>query len=130
MRKTLVLGVFAALVVAFARARRGWFPVRVDGESMTPTLQPGDLLAVRPMRRSEPRVGQLIVVRRGDLEVVKRVSAIVDGHGLATDEIWLTGDNADASTDSRTTGPAARTDVIGVVRARYAPFRTARRFAP
>jgi nickel-type superoxide dismutase maturation protease len=104
--------------------------VRVDGESMTPTLRPGDLLAVRAMRRTEPYVGQLIVVRRGEIEVVKRVSAVFDGHGLARDEIWLTGDNAAASTDSRTLGPAARTDVIGVVRARYAPLRTARRFVP
>ena len=130
MKKRYVL--LPALVAAFlaARARRGWFPVRVEGHSMLPTLRPGDLLAVRPLRADEPRVGQLVVVRRGDIEIVKRVTASVDGFGLAADEIWLTGDNAEASTDSRTTGPAARSDIAGVARARYKPLRSIRVFSP
>jgi len=40
----------------------------------------------------------------------------------------FTGDNPDASTDSRTTGPAARGDVVGIVRARYKPVRSFRMF--
>ena len=128
MKKRFGLAALAAAALVFARARRGWFPVRVDGPSMRPTLEPGDLLAVRPLRPDEPRTGQLVVVRRGDIEIVKRVSATVEGHALGADEIWLTGDNPDASTDSRTTGPAARRDVVGVVRARYKPFRSLRLF--
>jgi len=128
MKKRFGLVALAAAALVFARVRRGWFPVRVDGPSMLPTLRPGDLLAVRPLRPDEPRTGQLVVVRRGDIEIVKRVSATVDGHALGADEIWLMGDNPDASTDSRTTGPAARRDVVGIVRARYKPLRSLRIF--
>jgi len=128
MKKRSGLAIVGVAVVAFARARRGWFPVRVEGTSMLPTLRPGDLLAVRPLRPGEPRVGQLVVVRRGEIETVKRVSAAIEEDGLGADEIWLTGDNAAASTDSRTTGPAARGDLVGVVRARYKPLRSLRMF--
>ena len=127
MKKRSGLAIVGVAVVAFARACRGWFPVRVEGTSMLPTLRPRDLLAVRPLRPGEPRVGQLVVVRREEIEIVKRVSA-TGGQGLAADEIWLTGDNAAASTDSRTTGPASRGDLIGVVRARYKPLRSLRMF--
>jgi nickel-type superoxide dismutase maturation protease len=127
MKKRFGLVALAAAALVFARAR-GWFPVRVDGPSMLPTLRPGDLLAVRPPRGGEPHAGQLVVVRHGDIEIVKRVSAKVDGYALGADEIWLTGDNPDASTDSRTRGPAARRDVVGIVRARYKPLRSLRVF--
>ena len=95
---------------------------------MLPTLKPGDVLAVRPLRPDEPHTGQLVVVRRGDIEIVKRVTETMDGYALGSDEIWLTGDNPAASTDSRATGPAARQDVVGVVRARYKPLRSLRAF--
>jgi nickel-type superoxide dismutase maturation protease len=128
MKKRFGVAALAAAALVFARARRGWFPVRVEGPSMLPTLRPGDLLAVRPVRPHEPRTGQLVVVRHGDIEIVKRVSATVDGYALGADEIWLSGDNPDASTDSRTAGPAARGDVVGIVHARYKPFRSVRVF--
>ena len=128
MKKRFGLAALAAAALVVVRARRGWFPVRVEGTSMLPTLQPGDLVAVRPLRSEEPRTGQLVVVRRGDIEIVKRVSATVEGDALGADEIWLTGDNPDASTDSRTTGPAARNDVVGIVRVRYKPLRSLRMF--
>src|ERR1051326_9433177 len=101
MKRRFGLAALAVAALVFARMRRGWFPVRVEGPSMLPTLRPGDLLAVRPVRPHEPHIGQLVVVRHGDIEIVKRVSATVDGHALGADEIWLSGDNPDASTDSR-----------------------------
>jgi len=123
-RTVAVAGLLGA--VAFARAKR-WFPVRVEGVSMTPTLQPGDFLAVRRLRSGEPRAGQLVVVRTAEREIVKRV-VTSSARVLASDELWVEGDNADASTDSRTDGPIRRDSVVGVVRARYKPLRSIRRF--
>jgi nickel-type superoxide dismutase maturation protease len=127
MRKRLVLvsSIGAALtgLLAVARIGSGWFPVRVAGDSMSPVLSPGDWLAVRPLRASEPREGQIVVVRREGREMVKRVVRAMDA---AT--FWVEGDNAAASTDSRTFGSVQRAEIAGVVRARYKPLRGARRF--
>jgi type IV secretory pathway protease TraF len=93
---------------------------------MIPTLRPGDLLAVRLPGPGEPRAGQLVVATTDRSDLVKRVVAVpgerVRGRLLDRDEFWLEGDNAAGSTDSRTTGPVARDDIIGVVRARYWPL--------
>jgi len=102
-----------------------WFPVRVSGASMTPTLQPGDFLAVRPLRPDEPKAGQLIVLRSGDSEIVKRV---VDRPDLSRGEYWVEGDNKDGSTDSRSNGPVKRDQIEGLVRARYKPITRFRIF--
>lgn len=121
----IAAGIAVAIIWASWRARR-WFPVRVAGASMAPALRPGDLLAVRPVRRSEPRPGQIVVARRGDREIVKRVTP---GPGeLAPDAVWLVGDDPGASTDSRTDGPFHRSDVVGVVWARYWPLARLRVF--
>jgi len=86
------------------------FRVEVEGESMAPTLKPGDyMLAVRS--RSIRR-GALVVVehpQRPGYEMIKRVAAIpgerVEDRTLGPDEYWVTGDNEEGSTDSRTFGP-------------------------
>ncbi len=76
----------------------------VAGESMRPTLEPGDWLLVDPdgyVRRA-PRAGELIVApdpRDPARVLVKRVAAVdLDGRLL------LAGDDREASTDSRTFG--------------------------
>jgi signal peptidase I len=92
---------------------------------MLPTLTPGDYLAVRSLRPTEPRLGQIVVVNDTERETVKRVV-----RGPTRDEtgFWVEGDNRAASTDSRTLGPVARARIVGVVRARYRPLRRARVF--
>jgi signal peptidase I len=128
MRKRFPLVAVAVGALAVARARTQWFPVRVEGSSMLPTLRPDDLLAVRPPRAGEPRARQLVVIRLGDLEVVKRVIATPGERGLRPDEFWVEGDNVRASTDSRVVGPVARDAIVGVVRARYKPLGSVRTF--
>ncbi len=89
----------------------------VAGESMSPTLEAGDFVLLDPRR--EARVGDLVVSTRPDgsaLEVVKRVASIEEDGRL-----YLLGDNAEASNDSRRFGPVAATNVVGVVRLRYWP---------
>jgi signal peptidase I len=67
-----------AAAVAAARARpwlEGLEPMLVQGQSMRPTLVPGQRVAVGPLR-APPRRGTVVVLRRPDrdgLEVVKRV---------------------------------------------------------
>ncbi len=86
---TLVLGLFRRM--------------EVQGDSMAPTLLPGDRLLV--LRGGRPRPGALVVVadpRPPRRLMVKRVAAI-DPSGVT-----VLGDNPDASTDSRSFGPLAR----------------------
>lgn len=102
---TVVTGLSALL--SFVRR------VEVHGDSMLPTLRPGERLLVVKARRSRP--GQLVVVRdpRATSRVlVKRVTA-VDG-----DKAHVTGDNAAATTDSAMFGPVP---VVARVVYRYHP---------
>lgn len=105
-----LLVAFAVLVVA--RLRR----VEVAGESMRPTLEPGDRLLVRLTNRA--RIGDLVAVRdprEPERVMVKRVTAAGPG-GLE-----VRGDNETASTDSRTFGAFPRSLLVGVAVYRYAP---------
>jgi signal peptidase I len=128
--------------VAVTAALGAWlalrpFRVAVEGESMTPTLRPGDwVVAIRPRR---VRRGDVVVVedpRTPGFELVKRVVAVpgdwlevADHHEqgdaaglvLGPDEYWVLGDAPDQSTDSRTFGPVTRAAIRGVVRLRYWP---------
>ena len=102
----------AATAVAAGRVIR----LEVVGDSMLPTLRPGDRLLARPRRRIHP--GELVAVpdpRRPDRLLVKRVEGIIG------EEVYLAGDNPAASTDSRTFGTVARSSVAGQVRWRYWP---------
>jgi nickel-type superoxide dismutase maturation protease len=102
------------------------FRVEVEGESMAPTLEPGDyLVAVRPRR---VRRGSLVVVehpQRAGYEMVKRVAALpgerVEDRILGTDEYWVIGDKEDGSTDSRTFGAVPAGAIRGRVVLRYWP---------
>jgi nickel-type superoxide dismutase maturation protease len=102
------------------------FRVEVEGESMAPTLEPGDyLVAVRPRR---VRRGSLVVVEHpqcAGYEMVKRVAALpgerVEDRILGTDEYWVIGDKEDGSTDSRTFGAVPAGAIRGRVVLRYWP---------
>jgi signal peptidase I len=83
MRRTIGLGVAGLALVALtvlARRLARLEPVLVQGDSMRPTLRPGQRLAVGPLDRP-PRRGDLVVVGREGFEVVKRVVGL-PGEGL------------------------------------------------
>lgn len=95
-----------------ARLRR----VEVVGESMRPTLEPGDRLLLSRTRRVRP--GDLVAVldpRSDRRTVVKRVAAVSAG-GLT-----VLGDNPEASTDSRIYGTVRADALRGRVLYRYFP---------
>jgi nickel-type superoxide dismutase maturation protease len=88
----------------------------VEGDSMRPTLEPGDRLVVLRSRRVLP--GQLIVLtdpRRPERLLVKRVVS------TEPTAVQVRGDNERASTDSREFGAVARSAIVGRVIYRYAP---------
>ena len=87
--------------------RRNW-PLglyRVAGESMQPALVDGQLLL--GWRWGVPMAGRVVVARQGR-PLVKRVAVIGEAG------VWLLGDNAPASTDSRQFGhvPADKIEAV------------------
>lgn len=90
--------------------------VAVDGDSMRPALTPGDRLLV--VRRRRYRVGDVVALpdpREPGRTIVKRIAALDGG------AVVVHGDNAGASTDSRTFGPVPVSSLVGRAVYRYAP---------
>jgi signal peptidase I len=145
----LAVGALAVLGRRLARLE----PVLVAGDSMRPTLLPGQRVAVGPLDRP-PRRGDLVVVRRSGLELVKRVVGLpgervrlaagrleVDGLAVAEpyldatphagdldlrlgeDQYLVLGDHRAASTDGRDFGPVPAAALAGRVRFAYWPPR-------
>jgi nickel-type superoxide dismutase maturation protease len=115
----LALGAGAAAV---AFARRWLDVVEVQGNSMAPTLLPGEWLLVeqRTYTRRPPRVGEIVLAadpRDPSRELIKRVAGIDAASGL----VELAGDAPEASTDSRTFGRIHADQVRWRVIARYWP---------
>lgn len=108
-------------------SRRIWRAVVVE-HSMAPTLVPGDTLLVLPagpnglpwLRRA-PRTGSIVIVEREGRLDVKRVALPPNEISIPAGSIWLLGDNATASHDSRQGGPVPLSAVRGVVVARTGP---------
>ena len=132
---------------------------RIPGETMKPTLIPGDRLLVRKNRRYIPKRGDVVVFKSTNaVPYVRRVAALPDETVEITDEllfingrkvryrpiksiehfnegfgleepykiganhIFLIGDNATISNDSRSFGAIPVSDVIGKAYEIYWPF--------
>jgi signal peptidase I len=150
LRRGAVVAAGAAAAGMIVARWRGAFRTAVRGQSMAPTLVPGQfLIATRPRHL---RRGDVVVVRlpaRG-IEAVKRVVGLpgerisvtngraeADGralaepyaHGVGVSGAWslaegeylVLGDDRSQSTDGRTFGPVPREAIVGVVRFRYWP---------
>ena len=90
----------------------------VYGNSMVPGLQPGqDILSFNWFVK--PKVGDIVVVRHGNKEIIKRVTKVSDPASprlrRASREILTEGDNKDGSTDSRHFGPVGIDQIVGRV---------------
>jgi len=102
--------------------------VEVVGDSMAPTLQPGDLVVAEQLtyRRRAPRNGEIVLVadpREPTRELIKRVV------GVDADGVELHGENPPRSTDSRTFGRVPTPSIRWRAVARYWPPRRAGRIA-
>jgi signal peptidase I len=145
------LGALALAAVAGRLARLE--PMLVQGESMRPTLLPGQRIAVGPLDRPPARGDLVVLPRPSGLEVVKRVVGLpgervrlaegrieVDGRvlhepyleagggdrldlRLGPAEYLVLGDNRAASSDGRDFGPVPGDAFVGRVRFAYWPPR-------
>lgn len=80
----------------------------VNGNSMKPTLNPGqDALSINWFVK--PKVGDIVVIKVGNREMVKRVQKVRDH------EVFVEGDNKNESTDSRDFGPVSMEQIVGKV---------------
>lgn len=78
---------------------------------MQPALRSGDMIVGW---RSVVRVGDVVVARHDEREIIKRCTAIKAGR------YFLTGDNRQASTDSRQFGLLEEGAILGVMKLRFA----------
>ena len=96
-------------------AARGWGAVLVSGDSMRPTLRPGDACLVRYGARIEP--GMVVVARLPARPLgIKRATLHDEADGW-----WLESDDPLNGTDSATFGFVPESDVLGRVVLRYWP---------
>jgi len=72
---------------------------------MTPTLHEGRIVLIRPFRTL--RVGEVVIIHHDGLEKIKRITMLEDGM------VFVTGDNPQQSTDSRSFGWLPEDLVLG-----------------
>jgi nickel-type superoxide dismutase maturation protease len=85
-----------------------FFIRRVSGASMLPALTERQIvIAIRLVRNLRP--GDVVIVTHAAMEKIKRVDRV------SLDKLYVLGDNADQSTDSRHFGWLQRTAVLGKV---------------
>ena len=111
--------------------------MRVYGHSMSPLLQPGQLVFVdeHAYGARSPRRGELVAARPdalgGSQAFVKRIAGLpneqveMDGcqWRLGDREYFLVGDHREHSIDSRMFGPVKQEELIGPVTARLWPWK-------
>ncbi len=88
---------------------------RISDGSMEPGLRAGDYVLVNrwAYRSRSPSVGDVVVLRHpreAAIHIVKRVSALP-----GPEQVFVVGDNADMSEDSRVFGPVDRSLIVGRV---------------
>ena len=114
--------ILVASLAAVAAAALGVFGrVTVSGDSMRPTLEPGDrLLVLRLGHRRLVRRGSLVTVKDPRREAVGRtlVKRVADLGGATVE---VRGDSPEHSTDSRSFGWVPRRSITGLVLYRYGP---------
>ena len=84
-----------------------FFIRQVKGQSMQPTLNAGNLLIAS--KKFELHKGSLVIAKVNGREIVKRV---IDIKGS---KVFIVGDNAEHSTDSRTLGWFSVDQIIGKI---------------
>jgi nickel-type superoxide dismutase maturation protease len=116
MVKSLQKTTYRELLLLLLHRRKRF---KVVGESMMPLLQPGDeiLLDLDAYKEYPPQIGDIIVTLHPlqvNLPIVKRITALKEDNSY-----FVTGDNGEASTDSRHWGTIKFSDIIGKVTSKF-----------
>lgn len=93
-----------------------WFRVAVTGDSMAPTLLPGEWWIARRTGRARP--GDIVVLDHPE-EGLLAVKRLISRSGRAC---WVEGDNSPRSRDSRHFGAVDSSRILGRLVVRYAPL--------
>ena len=87
----------------------------IKGNSMLPTLNPGDCVIINP--ELKPEISDIVLLRHPfiqNLKIVKRIDEIT-----AEGNFIVRGDNPQESTDSRNFGAILAKDILGVAVCRF-----------
>ena len=110
--------------------------MRIYGRSMSPLLNPGELVFISQgnYERRQPQRGEVVAVRPASLggrAFVKRIVGLPHDQvtvgerqwQLQAEQFFLLGDQPEHSMDSRIFGPVTREELIGPVRLRLWPWK-------
>ncbi len=116
-RLMIAIAAFGLVACAASRVRSPLGRYLVEGASMEPAYRSGERLLVNRLAylRAPPHAGDVVVVRdpeRAERHLLKRV-AVAPDDAAGRDVVWLLGDNAAASRDSRSFGAVPRAAIVG-----------------
>lgn len=105
----IAVGDTLAMTVALDVLKRfGRLRLRVWGESMLPSVWPGDVLTLKRCRPEQLERGDIVLYRRGERLFIHRVTSIQEAGG----EVWVV-TQGDATPHSDP--PVAASEVLGCV---------------
>ncbi len=122
-RIAVIAAAAAALAMILRRAGMPLTRYAVEGPSMEPSYHEGDRVLVNRLsyRRRAPAIGEVVVLHdpeRDGHTLLKRIHTAITADEVDPRYI-VTGDNVNASRDSRAFGPVPGSAIIGPVVYRY-----------
>jgi signal peptidase I len=124
VKPTTVIALAAIAAIAYAaRKHPPLSRFAVEGASMEPAYAHGDRVIVSRLSYSfrAPRAGDVVVVRDPDREGRQLLKRVAEGPEGANDPwaLYVLGDNAPQSRDSRAFGAVSADDIVGKAILKY-----------